>query len=200
MPEAIEPRAEATAHELFERLYEPICVFFLRRGFSHEQAQDLTQETLLRAFQRIDTLRDSSSARSWIFSVAANVFRNQLRTWGAAKRQSIEEPLESLDETAQEVAEGYVPGARLWPGAASDRDVVSELLVQERRAQLTAAMRELPPRMRQAILLRVGQGLKYREIAAVMQVSIETVKSLLSAARERLQRQLSAESGDGSSD
>ncbi len=199
MPEAIEPRAEATAQELFERFYEPICLFFLRRGFTSEEAEDLTQETLLRAFQRIDSLRDSSSARSWIFSVAANVHRNQLRLRRTAKRQSIEESLESR-ETVQEVAEGYARGAPLWPGTASDSQVLDELLVQEGREQLAAAIRELPPRMRQAIRLRVAQGLKYREIAAVMQVSIETVKSLLFSARERLQRQLSPESGDVSSD
>lgn len=199
MPEANESRTEATAQELFERFYEPIRVFFIRRGFTSEQAKDLAQETLLRAFRRIDSLRDPSSARPWIFSVAANVFRNELRLRRTAKRQSIEESLESL-ETAQDIAEGHVTRAPVWPGTRSDPGVVNELLAQERREQLAAAMRALPPRMRRAIFLRVGQGLKYREIASVMQVSIETVKSLLNAARVRLQSHLSQKSADVPSD
>jgi RNA polymerase sigma-70 factor (ECF subfamily) len=63
-------------------------------------------------------------------------------------------------------------------------------LAGEQRAVLRQALAELPPKMRRCVLLRIDQDLKYREIAALLRVSIETVKSQLSQARDRLEAEV----------
>jgi RNA polymerase sigma-70 factor (ECF subfamily) len=171
MPETTEPLAEATVRKLFDRHYEEAFRFFIRRGFGKEEARDLAQETFLRALRGLESLRDPASARTWLFSIATNVLRNELRRRAAHKRNSEEESREIRQE---------------------DEDTLD----QERRELLAAAVRGLPPQMRRALLLRFASNLKYREIAAVMQVSIDTVKSQLAQARARLRKQLGQESGD----
>src|SRR6185295_123541 len=64
------------------------------------------------------------------------------------------------------------------------------LLADEQVGRLRQALQDLPPQMRRCVLLRIDQNLKYREIAGVMQISIDTVKSQLSQARDRLGREL----------
>ena len=186
MPEANEPRAEVIVRELVERYYRPVCLFFMRRGLPTEDSEDLAQETFLRVFQRIGSLRDPPSARPWLFAIAANVLRNELRTRGAEKRQKIEEPVQSLEI----VQDPDIAESLRRPEKSLDPEAVAEVLAREKSALLAVAVRDLPPRMRRAVMMRIGQDLKYREIAAAMQVSIDTVKSQLGQARERLQKQL----------
>jgi RNA polymerase sigma-70 factor (ECF subfamily) len=183
MPETTEPLAEATVRKLFDRHYEEAFRFFIRRGFGKEEARDLAQETFLRAIRGLESLRDPASARTWLFSIATNVLRNELRRRAAHKRNSEEESREIRQED-EDALEAEAP------------DVLDGLLDQERRELLAAAVRGLPPQMRRALLLRFASNLKYREIAAVMQVSIDTVKSQLAQARARLRKQLGQESGD----
>jgi RNA polymerase sigma-70 factor (ECF subfamily) len=183
MPETTEPLSEATARELFDRHYEETLRFFFRRGFRGEEARDLAQETFLRALRGIDSLRDPASARQWLFSIAMNVLRNELRRRAAPKRSS-EGQLREIRQEDEDTVEAEAP------------DVLDGLLDRERRELLAVAVRGLPPQMRRALFLRFDSNLKYREVAAVMQVSIDTVKSQLAQARARLRKQL----GKGFSD
>lgn len=183
MRETNQPLAEATVRGLFERYYPAVCSFFVRQGFSHEEAQDLAQETFARAFQAIGSLRHPSKTAAWLFSVAKNVSLNRLRRHRAAMRQGDEVPLEDEADLEEEVE-------------ADEPHLLEGLLGRERRELLVAAIRELPPRMRQVVLLRIVHGLKYREIAAVLQVSIDTVKSQLSQARGRLQALMGQDSSE----
>ena len=66
----------------------------------------------------------------------------------------------------------------------------------ERREQLRSALEELPPRMRDCLLLRLDKGLKYREIAEIMNTRVDTVKSQLYQAKERLKDFLRDYAGD----
>ena len=67
---------------------------------------------------------------------------------------------------------------------------------RERREALAVAMARLPPQMRQVLALRVDQDLKYREIATVLQISVETVKAHLFQARQRLRTELGEDYGE----
>jgi RNA polymerase sigma-70 factor (ECF subfamily) len=187
MPEATDPLAAATSRELFDRHYKTVFHFFKRRGFNEDEAQDLAQETFLRAFRGIDNLRDPSNGRAWLFSIARNVLLNELRQRAAAKHGSEEESREIRQED-EDTVEAEAP------------PVLDRLLDRERTERLAAAVGELPTRMRRCVLLRVDQGLKYREIAAVMMVSIDTVKSQLHQAKARLRENLGQEFSDTGSD
>jgi RNA polymerase sigma-70 factor (ECF subfamily) len=166
--------------ELFRDHYPAVVRYFVRRGFSPEESRDLAQETFVRVHRYLGTLRDCKAGKSWVFTVAINLYRNELRSRAAKKRASFERSLEELTpgEQGSIVGEAADPGR---PGEALER-----LLTLEQLKLLREAIDELPPRMRQAVFLRVDQDLKNREIAVVMDVAVDTVKALLHQARKRL--------------
>jgi RNA polymerase sigma-70 factor (ECF subfamily) len=177
--------------DLFRTHYRQVVFFFVRRGVRGDEAEDLAQETFIRAYHARRTLRDSSTLKPWLFSVATNVLRNALRHRAAAKRVGPEVSLEQAtaggtsghsaeDETAERINVSLAE-------AGDSSSALSHLLTLERRELLDRALDELPPRMRQAVSLRVGLDLKYREIAAALNISIDTVKSQLGQARARLE-------------
>jgi RNA polymerase sigma-70 factor (ECF subfamily) len=128
----------------------------------------------------MDSFRHDASVETWLFTIAANVWRNEVRSRTASKREGREVPLEGLAES---------PGALSTELHEAD-DPLAGLLEEERAGLLREALDELPAQMRRCLLLRLDQELKYREIAQVLQVSIETVKSQLFQARERLRQRL----------
>lgn len=166
---------ERNFHLLFQRFHRPLLAFFLKRGLSLEDSQDLTQETFVRVHQGVESFEGRSSFDTWLFSVAANQWRNRLRHGSAGKR----------DETA---GRGEGPGSgALSPPSGGPLD---ELLEQERRQEVRSALQELPPQMRRCAVLRLDQDRKYGEIAVLLQISIQTVKSQLHHARRHLREKL----------
>lgn len=165
--------------DLFQRYHRPVVAFFMRRGFSAEESRDLAQETFLRVFKHIEGFRGESSVETWLFQVAANLYKNTLRSQATLKRDAQEVPLDTEEGgTAVEDRGPREPGQ------------LASLLAQERARKLRDALEDLPPQMRQAVFLRIDQDLKYREIAVVMRVSIETVKAHLYQARQQLREKL----------
>lgn len=167
---------------LFESYYRPVSHYFARRGCSKEECKDLTQDTFVRVYKGMESYRSESSIETWLFVIAANIWRNWLRSQTAQKRSAREVSLDSEgpseDRGLEEVLEGPDPGA------------LHALLTEERYGLLRQELEDFPPRMRFCFLLRFSQGLKYREIAAIMDVSLETVKSQLFQARARLKERL----------
>lgn len=168
----------------FEQVYKDhfgaVLAFLLRKGFSEEDARDLTQETFIRVYQSIGTFRAESSLRTWIFSIAANLGRNDVRSLQTEKRKGTKVSLEDGVEN------GLPLGERL---AGSEPGSLDRLLADEGKRELHKAIQRMPPQMRRCILLYV-QGLKYREIAAVMKIAIGTVKAQISQAKDRLKKEL----------
>jgi len=182
-------RVEDNSRRIFALYYPWTRRFFGRFGYTPQDCEDLAQETFSQVFERIGSFRREGSFKSWFFAVAANVHRNQYRRRHQEKRGK---PEVSIDTPAD--PDGSPPELPSLE-AAPDRAAYE----RERAEALARAMARLPPQMHQALALRVGQDLKYREIAIVMQISIETVKAHLFQARERLRGELGedlAEWGD----
>jgi len=162
---------------VFRRHYDPVRRFFLRRRFSPDDASDLTQEVFFRVYRSIGTWRGGTRFESWLFEIAANVWHNELRRRGTVKRKGREDSLDELDE-------------RGTPRSASieseEKSPLDQSLERERAEALAAEIRKLPPQMRQVFLLRYQQDRKYKEIAVLLDISIETVKAHLFQARKRL--------------
>ena len=173
-------RVEENFHRLFERYYHTVRRFFIRRGFSPEQTLDLTQETFLRAFQGIDSFRGDSSFDSWLFQIAINVWRMRQRRSEAGMRSAAEIPLPDPFEARAAVEQLTSP----------DLDPLVLSLREERRHALRHAVEDLPQQMKRIVILRIYHDMKYREIAALMGISIDTVKSHLAQARSRLRSAL----------
>lgn len=167
--------------ELFEQYYLPVLRFFARRGFPAEEAADLAQETFTRAYEKLETLSAPAKARHWLFAVASNVRRNELRRRAALIRSGEEIPFDDNLEKA-----GGRAGYRAHPGRDDEETPLEELLTDERRELLHSALDQLPPRMRQVVILRVTQDLSYREIAVIQQVSVDTIKAQMLQARQKL--------------
>lgn len=170
---------------VFERYSPAVSYFFARRGFGPEDCRDLTQETFLKAYRGLARFRDESGLGTWILRIAANVWKNALRSRQAVKRAAATVSLEAVSPTGEE-SPPLDPGLR-QPGAA---DPLARVLEVESRRMLRDAVGKLPSRMRRCVLLRIDHGLKYREIGAIMQVSVDTVKTQLHQARQRLKDEL----------
>ncbi|MEM7586193.1 MAG: RNA polymerase sigma factor [Acidobacteriota bacterium] len=160
--------------ELFRELYGPVLGFFSQRGCSQEECRDLAQETFLRAHRAFDSFRGEAKRSTWLFTIAANVWLNQRRAKDTAKRSADEVPLPEVEH------------------APRDPEVhpLDDAIREEKLELLQAAIADLPPKMQRCVRLRVYQDMKYREIAELVGISIETAKSQLSLARKRLRSAL----------
>lgn len=126
---------------------------------SHADAEDLTQETLARAWKNLGGFRGDCAFEGWLFRIAMNLHLNRRR----ARR-----PEESLTHDP--------------PAPASDRTGADEDVL----ARLRGAIERLPARQQEVILLHTYRQMESREIAAVLGCSYETVRMNLSHARRRL--------------
>lgn len=181
---------EENAQALFERYYPAVYRFFAQRGFSVEDCRDLTQDTFLGVYRGIGAFRSDARFETWLFAIAANVFWNRLRHKTAEKRSAKEV---SLDRST---TDGEAPLAERLPEAGGNEgSSLDRVLRNERHEILRQAIGSLPDQMRKCLVLRVYQDLRYREIAGVMRLSVETVKAHLFQARRRLKRQLAGVAG-----
>lgn len=160
---------------LFDRYHQPVQRFFAQRVFSPEDRLDLTQETFLRVYRGIGGFRGESRFGTWLFRVAANTHLKWVR------RQAVREHIQEPNPNEGELGEGP---------ADPNSDPLDDSLEGERRQLLHRAIGELPEKMRRCVVLRVEQDLSYREIAALLRLSTETVKVHLFQARKRLRDSL----------
>lgn len=165
--------------KIYDRYRGPVYNFFANRSFSQEECRDLVQETFYRAFRGAPDFRGEAQIGTWLISIAANIWREEMRRRSRRKRSAQELSLETLRQE-----KGFEP-----PEEAA-RGQLHRALVGEEVQMLHEALLELPPQMRQCLRLRIIQGLRYREIAEVMQISVGTVKSQIAKAKTRLQERL----------
>lgn len=163
--------------ELFEEYFPAIRAYFRRQGFDVDQATDLAQDTFFRAWRGIGEFRSDASHATWLFKIARHVLLNAWRDRKAGKRQGRTVPLSEQDDV-------HPPSSTPPPTGAEEG-----MMAQEQLDMLRKSMDALPPQMRQCLRLRL-RDLKYREIAEILGVSIETVKSHLHQARQRLRTEL----------
>jgi RNA polymerase sigma-70 factor (ECF subfamily) len=182
---------EESFRHLCDLYSRALCHFFARRGFSHEDCCELTQETFLGIYKGIGSFRREAGFETWLFKIATNAYRKRLR-WGAAEKRAGEEvPLTEHGDDSEGHA-GTTPAEPVAGGPAPGEG----LLQRERSRLVREAIEKLPEQMRKCLILRVYHDLKYREIGTVMRLSPETVKVHLFQARRRLQRDLGDYFGD----
>ena len=134
------------------------------------EAEDLVQETCLRALRSMHGLRAEGSRKSWLFTILRNIWLNQLR-----HQRTVGEMVE-LD------ADGSEPNEPVNRAPDPHTDYVNKLV----REQVRIAIRQLPVEFREIIMLREYEELSYQEIAALLDCPVGTVMSRLSRARSRL--------------
>jgi RNA polymerase sigma-70 factor, ECF subfamily len=137
---------------------------------NHAEAEDLVQETYVRAMKAMRKLRADSNIKGWLFTILRNIWFNQLR-----KRRNSPQMVEI--EAGDDIANNIVE-----PSKDSH-----DLYVSKQEAeQVRAAIHELPVDFREIILLREYEELSYLEIARVLDCPVGTVMSRLGRARAKL--------------
>lgn len=158
-----------------------IYALLYRLTEDHEEARDLTQETFLRAFQKIDRFRGDSDLKTWIYRIAINQARNRWRWWKRRRRDSTV----SLDDPNGNQPDQF---SRLYDIKSENPEQMA--LVREREKALRVALRKIARPYREAVILRDIEGLTYEEIASALEITIGTVKSRISRGRIELRRKL----------
>lgn len=164
------PRFEA----LIERYHDEIYTYLWRLlGGNADEAEDLTQETFLRAYQAFSRLRPNSNYRAWLYKIATNSAYSAFRRW------------------KREREAGYSDFADVEEYEAPDDAVerLDDLVIQQETLEaIKEAINALPPKQRTAVLLRYLQGLDYSEIAQVLDCSEDSARANVYQALRRLRQ------------
>jgi RNA polymerase sigma-70 factor (ECF subfamily) len=164
-------QANATGIEYIDGLYSYALVLTRNRA----EAEDLVQETYVRAIQAMGRLHAGSNMKGWLFTILRNVWFNQLRRLRNGP-QMIE--IEASDGVSNSIVE---------PSKNSHDLYVSKMEAE----QVQAAIQGLPIQFREIILLREYEELSYQEIADILGCPVGTVMSRLGRARAKLRALLS---------
>lgn len=174
--------SDAAAFEtLVERFSGSIYAVALRISADREEAEDLTQETFLRAFKSIKGFRGDASLKTWLIRIAINQSRNRSRWWRRRRRDKTVSLDEPIGDTGVYVGDTVA-------GATADPEV--ETLRREREAALLRALSTLKPIYREAIVLADIEGLTYAECSTALDINMGTLKSRIARAREELRSKL----------
>ena len=175
-------RAGETAafDELVQRHKDRVYATIYHMTANRDDADDLTQETFIRAFRAIRTFRGNSSFYTWVYRIAVNLTVNFLKR----SRRNRELDLHEMDEGVSRNPD-YL---RLVSGAPTPRQQTS---LREFQEKLTDALQQLTEAHRMVVTLHDIQGMPHGEIARIMGCSEGTVRSRLFYARQQLQGILS---------
>jgi RNA polymerase sigma-70 factor (ECF subfamily) len=160
---------------------EPLYATALRLTRNRADAQDLVQDTLVKAFRFADRFEAGTNLKAWLYTILHNTWRNRRRD---AARDTVEVDSDRVDEAAA-VADG--PTSADTPERILLRDTLD--------ADLQAALDALPDAFREAVWLRDVEEFSYAEIADMLNIPIGTVMSRISRGRRLLFERLSAPHG-----
>lgn len=176
--EAVPARADAFEAEALSYL-DALYRTGLRMTRSEADAEDLVQETYIRAFRHRDQFTPGTNLRAWLFRILTNTFINSYR------KKSTQPETTELDAIEETTLYRRMSDVASSTSSEPERLVVDNMLDTE----VTQALDELPERFRSVVVLDV-EGFSYREIAEMLEIPIGTVMSRLHRARRSLQRRL----------
>ena len=169
-PQSPDPGASGQAFERAALSYlDSLYGTALRLTRRPADAEDLVQDTLLKAFRSAHQFEPGTNLKAWLFTILHNTFRNTRRHEG---RNPVDVDSEAVDRAADGTSAGLSP-EQLLANATLDGD-------------LQTALDSLPEAFRQAVWLRDVEELSYAEIARALDVPIGTVMSRISRGRRAL--------------
>ncbi|MEU6351146.1 sigma-70 family RNA polymerase sigma factor [Streptomyces sp. NPDC047072] len=163
---------------------------------SYDEAEDLVQETLLRAWRARDGFQGRASARTWLYRIATNTCLDFLRR--TARRPQRYEPLPGMDHGDEGAAPDRLTWLQPYPDAEFGEPRPEEAAESRETLELVflAAIQHLPARQRAALILRDVLGLTAAETAEALETSVASVNSALQRARPALRARLPRERAD----
>jgi len=142
-----------------------------------EEAMDVSQEVFVRAYRAIGGFRGDSAFYTWLYRIAVNAAKNAI---GSAIRNPVEGGMDVDDPDISEV--------RLKMTDVSSPERL--LYTDELKRTINAAIDDLPPELRRAIVLRALEGMSYEEIAQAMDCPVGTVRSRIFRARDAITKRI----------
>lgn len=171
-------------HKEFEQLTMPHADALLRTAArmtrNPADAEDLVQETYLKAYRFFDRFERGTNIRAWLFKIMTNLFINSYRD--KAKRP---------EETSFDEMEDFSLYSKMAAGAQKDgTNPEKELFDKLYGDEVQKALDRLPEEFRMVVLLNFVEGFSYQEIAEILGIELGTVKSRLHRGRKLLQKAL----------
>jgi len=166
----------------FEELilqHEKIVYNLALRMMNHsEDAKDISQEVFLKAYRSLSNFDERSAFSTWLYRITHNTCIDEMRRRKGKQSYSLEEELENEEGSMQRQI-------------ADEGDTPEEsLLREEQKSEILQALDTLTEEHKMAIILRDVKGLSYEEIAEIQELSLGTVKSRISRARNQLKTEI----------
>ncbi|MCU1372510.1 MAG: polymerase, sigma-24 subunit, subfamily [Ilumatobacteraceae bacterium] len=172
---------QATFTEQAMPLMDSLYSGALRMTRNPADADDLVQETYLRAYRGFGGYQDGTNLKAWMYRILTNTYINSYR---AKQRRPDETDLDEVEDLYLYRRLGGLEAAR------SGRSAEDELMDTFSEAEVKTAIEELPENFRMAVLLADVEGFSYKEIAEILDIPIGTVMSRLHRGRKALQKAL----------
>jgi RNA polymerase sigma-70 factor (ECF subfamily) len=157
---------------LVDRYKNKIYGIFCGMGACHQDAQDLAQETFIRVYRSLPSHREGSRFFSWMYTIAVNLMRDQLRQ---KKPVLTDAPPEAI--------------------SPNDKSPEQQLLQQEMKREIHHQLDELPEQYRLVLLLKYTNELSYEEIADIANMSTSQVKNALYRGKKMLKKRIERKGG-----
>jgi RNA polymerase sigma-70 factor, ECF subfamily len=172
--------------ELFLPLLDNLYSIALRMTRNEKDAEDLVQESYLKAFRFFHRFERGTNARAWILTILTNTFRTRYRKKKAEPNMVDFEAVENFclaDEMVKEITAAD-------KSEAQGAKVVTSILKEYVSDDIIKALESVPDQFRVAVLLSDVEGFSYQEISEILGISVGTVKSRIFRGRKILQKQL----------
>jgi RNA polymerase sigma-70 factor, ECF subfamily len=153
--------------ELVRRNQDAVFNLVWRMTGNWHEAADITQETFIRAYQKLHSYRSEYIFKNWVMSIGANLTKNRFRSHNRRQR---------MKETLMEM-----------------QDIEVTPVAEMRDEGLEAALGQLPETLRAALVLKHMEGMSYEEIAKMLGISVSAAKMRVARGRDELVRLLESE-------
>jgi RNA polymerase sigma-70 factor (ECF subfamily) len=160
---------------------DPLYAAALRMTRNAADAEDLLQETFLKAYRGFGSFQDGTNLKAWLYRILTNTFINSYR---AKKRRPETSDIEDVEDLYMYHRLSGIEAA------TAGRSAEEEVLDRFSDSEVKTAIEELPEQFRLAVLLSDVEGFSYKEIAEIMDVPLGTVMSRLHRGRKSLQKSL----------
>ena len=145
---------DAAFEDLVRVHQRSVYAFIYRMSGDAEVTADVIQTAFIKAYRGMGRFRGESSFRTWLYRIAVNTFRNHVRSESRQRHLQLDDNIPASDEGALELIAGRQERALLWE-----------------------AVKALPARQREALVLRVQEGYRFSDVARIMKCSVGAAKA-----------------------
>jgi RNA polymerase sigma-70 factor, ECF subfamily len=177
--------ASETAFQEIYAAFQPKILRYLTRMVGENEAEDLTQEVFIKIGPALEGFRGEASLSTWIYRIATNTALDRLRSPSFQRTTP-----NSLNQQSL-TCEPEIDDKNVWTGEKTP-EVEHQIFRKEMNDCVQGFIEKLPEDYRSVLILNEFEGLKNREIAEILGISLATVKIRLHRARERLKKELMA--------